>query len=355
MTASRISKNPKTDVLVVGAGPAGISACFQLARAGASVTLIDRHLKPGGKACAGGLTATAWEPAGIDPSRPPNYAQVFESFDVRSPLGSVSLERQSPLLVTVDRRAWSRSRIEQLEALGVNVHFGERLVGLDSGSAHTSDGQRKFGFLVAADGARSRARRLLGLESGLVMRAWQARISATVAAGAGLRIDSPTVWFDPRFLGSGYAWAFPWRDEIRLGLGASAAILERTALKRTFFDWTRRLGIDPAGGRVEAGTIGCGYLGHRFGRIYLAGDAAGLASPLTGEGIGQALVSGDEVGREIIDPNYRSNIIPGLAARHRRTHDVLSHPWIRGPLYTAAPGLLRVPLIREAAFDKYVV
>ena len=63
------------DVVVVGAGPSGIAAAETLAAGGARVVLIDRHARPGGKACGGGLTAVAWERAHVDPAAPPAYGR----------------------------------------------------------------------------------------------------------------------------------------------------------------------------------------------------------------------------------------------------------------------------------------
>ncbi|MCP4678266.1 MAG: FAD-dependent oxidoreductase [Deltaproteobacteria bacterium] len=355
MTDRRHPKKDRVDVLVVGAGPAGTAAATTLAKAGARVAVIDRHALPGSKACAGGLTTSALKPAKLDVNKLPGFADVFDEMVVKGRLGSVSIKKEGPLLVTVDRRAWTESRIDTVRELGVDVSLGERLIGLERNHVVTSLGERRFDVLVAADGAVSRTRRLLGLGSGLTMRAWQIRIAATKAQKMGLDMTRPTVWFDVKRTGSGYAWAFPSGDELRLGCGASSHVLDSRELKRHFFDWIESLGLRKREGRVEAGTIGCGYMGHRFGRVFLAGDAAGLASPLTGEGICQALVSGEEVAREIVDRAYRSHVIPKLASRHRRTHDVLAHPFIRGMLYAITPGLLRVPSIRRATLARYIL
>ncbi|MCP4603218.1 MAG: FAD-dependent oxidoreductase [Proteobacteria bacterium] len=344
-----------TDVLVVGAGPAGIAAASMLAHSGVKTVLIDRHLEPGGKACAGGLTETAWRPAGIDPKNPPPWANVFEELVICAGLGSFALDKREPLLITIDRQAWARERIKELEALGVDVFLGERLIGLEKECAVTSAGQRRFGFLIAADGAVSRTKKLLGLGTGLVMRAWQIRVDSSSICQTELDVRTPKIWFETGLTKSGYTWAFPFSGEIRLGCGASSQALDPKRLKRMFFDWIGRFGLDGRSGSVETGAIGCGYVGHRFGSVFLAGDAAGLASPLTGEGIGQALISGAEVAREIIDPAYRSCIITALATRHRRTHDVLLHPFIQGPLYALAPGLLKIPFIRKATLNRYIL
>ena len=83
-------------------------------------------------------------------------------------------------------------------------------------------------------------------------------------------------------------------------------------------------------------------------------DAAGLASPVTGEGIAQALISGAEVAREITEPGYRSGKIATLAARHRRTHDTLAQPLVCRALYGLSPWLLGLKAVRERTLARYV-
>lgn len=346
---------PSTDALVVGCGPAGIAAARSLAERGARVVLVDRSLGPGGKACGGGLTRRAWPLARIDAARPLRGAETFARIRVRTALGEVALASEgAPLLVTIDRLSWAADEIAALKDLGVDVRLGERLVGIRGHTALLLGGPLGFGALVGADGAGSRVRRLLGLPRGLVVRAWQVRLPRGTRFSTAVTTDAPTIWFAPLHVGGGYAWAFPCQEEVRLGMGASERMVEAGALKREFLRWLAELGVDLGGRRLQCGSIACGYAGHRFGRIFLAGDAAGLASPMTGEGICQALLSGAEVAREIAEPGYRSAVIGELAVRHRRTHDALAAPVIR-LLSAAAPLLLRIPAIRQETLDRYVL
>ena len=226
-------------------------------------------------------------------------------------------------------------------------------MGFSRGKVRTDGGSFRCDVLIGADGASSRVRRLLGIPTGLAVRAWQVTIPLEHRACETIDEEAVTIRFDHRRLRSGYAWVFPTVGGVRLGCGASNASLSAGDLKASFLSWLNELGVNPKDGRVQCGTIGCGYAGHRFKNVFLAGDAAGLASPVTGEGIASALISGREVAREIVDPSCRGKEILELAARHRRTHDVLSIPWIGRSLYRFAPTILRIPFIRTETMRRY--
>ena len=74
------------DVLVVGAGPAGSTAAYRLAREGASVLLADRAEFPRDKPCGGGLTMRAVRqlPFSVDPVVEDRSTRVEFGLDFRS-------------------------------------------------------------------------------------------------------------------------------------------------------------------------------------------------------------------------------------------------------------------------------
>ncbi|MDA3017777.1 MAG: FAD-dependent monooxygenase, partial [Actinomycetota bacterium] len=77
------------DVLIVGAGPAGVAAALTLVASGKDVLIIDKAMFPRDKCCGDGLTTGALrilEMLGFDPSTVPNY-QICDEISLRSPSG----------------------------------------------------------------------------------------------------------------------------------------------------------------------------------------------------------------------------------------------------------------------------
>ena len=89
-------------------------------------------------------------------------------------------------------------------------------------------------------------------------------------------------------------------------------------LKKNLLKWAEQRGIDLSAQRVAAEYINYDYRGWRFNNIFLAGDAAGLASGLTGEGIYPALVSGQAVARHIAHPESSQHEISKLISTHQK-------------------------------------
>ena len=82
--------------------------------------------------------------------------------------------------------------------------------------------------------------------------------------------------------------------------------------------WADMQKIQVTGLKPGAGLINFDYRGWRFSNIMLIGDAAGLASGLTGEGMYPALVSGETAARVILDPDYDCHELQRLINKQQK-------------------------------------
>jgi geranylgeranyl reductase len=146
-----------------------------------------------------------------------------------------------------------------------------------------------YGSLVGADGYASIVRRHLGLPQKKKLIGIQYLIPA--------KVNEPTleIFLDNKYFRSWYAWIFPHRDKLAVGCICDPGYYSSKKMKTAFHAWLKSKNLDISGAEYQSAPISYDYRGLKFGNIYLAGDAAGLASGLTGEGIYQSLVSGLQV------------------------------------------------------------
>ncbi|HET6949057.1 MAG TPA: geranylgeranyl reductase family protein [Acidimicrobiales bacterium] len=335
------------DVAVVGAGPAGSAAAITLARAGRQVTLLDKARFPRDKTCGDGLTTGALrllEGLGLDPAEVPSWQRV-DDVVVRGPSGhevTFPLPRDRGLYAAVARRAdLDAALVELARAAGVKVLDGHGC----TRAAETTDavvltvegiGEVTAPFAVAADGMWSPVRRHLGLATPAYRGEWHAFRQYFTAVGPRAARDL-VVWFEPDLL-PGYAWSFPLPDgHANVGFGIQRGgkvrrIQDMAAIWRDLVDRPHVREVLGAGARPESphrawpipARIDEAVL--TGARTLFAGDAATATDPLTGEGIGQALLTGVLAAEAIVahGPSaaavtaaYRDAAHEALVADHR--------------------------------------
>ncbi|MEV5428166.1 geranylgeranyl reductase family protein [Streptomyces sp. NPDC052701] len=286
------------DLAVVGAGPAGAATALGALHAdpGLRVALLDRAAFPRDKACGDGVA-----PHVLD-----LLAEVGVTglLDDRTPVGRLRLGRGG---LAAERRmarpAWVvPRRILDARLVDAAVAAGARLLRhrVRDLRQHTDavllDGEISAAVVVGADGAHSVVRRALGRPRGPVALAL--RGYAPVAPG---RSGAQVIEFGTRHQPS-YAWSFDRGDGLaNVGYGE---FLHRNRPAPTRAQLLERLET------LLPGATGGGrhWVGHHLplstarwrppaGRVLLAGDAACLVNPLTGEGIHYAVATGVAAGR----------------------------------------------------------
>lgn len=313
------------DVVVVGAGPAGAAAAIAARRADpdARVLLLDRSDFPRDKPCGDGIAPHAIDvlsALGVS-GAVAGYRPVLR-LRVHAPSGaSAGGVLRRPDWV-VPRRVFDARLVAAAEAVGA-VRLRRRIRRTEQhGDLVVLDDEIAAAVVVAADGANSTVRRTLGLapnpprDLAVAVRAYAPTTS---------REQSIVMCADDW---PSYAWSFPIGDgtanvgygALRSRFGGSRAdLLDRMerALGQT--------GADPSTVRGHPLPFSSHRPPAAVGRVLLAGDAASLVNPLSGEGIYYALLTGALAGTAAIQPStaamrYRLQVA-GLLARHFR------HTW----------------------------
>lgn len=299
------------DVAIVGAGPAGTAAAIVAAQAGRSVVLADKAVFPRDKICGDGITTGALrllERLGVVPEAVPSWTEVHD-IHVASPSGHVAtfpLPRGRGQFAVVTRRTdLDHALVERARAAGAKVLEGIAVEQVSDDGRHVTisfdDGTvLRADHLVAADGMWSPTRKLLGTAEAGYLGEWHAFRQYFRDVGPEAR--DLWVWFEPDLL-PGYAWCFPLPDgraNVGFGIqrGAKIATKEMKALWPELLarpHIARVLGPDAVPeDRHQAWPIPArvGELPLARGRTLWVGDAAAVTDPMTGEGIGQALLTG---------------------------------------------------------------
>ncbi len=304
------------DAIIVGAGPAGTAAAYRLSEQGKSVLMLDRKTFPRMKPCAGGLTLKALKL--IPYSVGPILERSTDGMTVGLRSNCCAIERQlsngNTICTFAVRAAFDQFNFERAVAAGADF-LTVRAITEITQSDHCAS--------LRADGKWIRARYLIGADgvNGVVRRLCAS--GGTPVRGFALEglIPYAAIGQEPRaelyfgVVDHGYGWLFPKGDHVNVGIYTCSdqVALSKERLRAYCRD---RLGGD----RVEH-MVGfpIGFGGDRFrprlGRVVLVGDAGGFAEPLLGEGLHNAIKTGQEAAQAILDTDEAGQHPERMAAR----------------------------------------
>ena len=333
-----------TDVLVVGGGPAGTAAAIELARSDRSVTLIDHAVFPRDKCCGDGLTTLALrelELLGFDPGTVEDWYDV-RGASLRSPSGrSVDVPLVGPgrYAAVAPRKQLDNALIDIARDAGVDVRdgvaFDSLVEGPDSIEVRAGGLTITARYVIAADGMWSPVRKAAGVNEPGYLGEWHGfrQYGRNVSGTAATQLH---VWFEEDLL-PGYAWSFPLPGgRVNIGFGVLRDGVRKTKdMKALWPDLLGRrhiieaLGPDfeledrhmawPIPARVDEAVLA-------QGRVLFTGDAAMATDVMTGEGIGQALLTGRLAAEAILAGGaLQPEIAAGIYRREVRYHLVADH------------------------------
>ncbi len=303
----------KTDVLVIGAGPAGSTAAKHAANGGAKVLLMDKKSEIGApKRCAEGVSNGGLESLGIEHNPrwitreldgvrliAPDGTNVWLTSDkVDLPEAGCILERKifDKYMAMDAGRAGAEIKIKTLATSMERVDEGFLVDAECMGEKF----QIQAKIVIAADGPESRVARWAGLKTAVKPKDMESAAQFEMA-GVEMEDNNCIEFYFGSVAPGGYAWIFPKGDDIaNVGLGVLTTNTDKTAYDH-LLEFVKNcpatqnaqpvelnIGGDPVGGMPKKMVTD---------NLMVVGDAAGQVNPLTGGGIISGMTGGMIAGK----------------------------------------------------------
>lgn len=292
------AKMNKYDVIIVGAGPAGLRCAEILGKSSLSVLILEKGETFGDKVCAGGITRK--DLAIIDIPESIIEHKVTKTAVISEKRNSLT-NAPEPFVFTLKRKELGKWQKDQLTAANIEVRTRGRVTEVKPDYIVVNDLEEiGYNYLVGADGYASIVRKYLKIpqEKHLI--------------GIQYTVLDPDL--DPqleihlysKYFKSWYAWVFPHENSFVVGCVCDPKMMSAKKLKDNFHAWLKEKDISIKDAIYHSAPISYDYRGYKFENVFLVGEAGGFASGLTGEGIYQSLVSGEVVAKTILDKDFVS-------------------------------------------------
>ncbi|PXY45028.1 geranylgeranyl reductase family protein [Flavobacterium hydrophilum] len=293
------------DVAIIGSGPAGASAAFELSKSGITTVIIEKEILPRYKTCGGGLVHRGRKNIPFDVSSV--VEKEFYEVDTYFSNTTIKLttKRDKPIITMIMRDAFDNLIVEKAKENGVTLLQNHKVTNITFGeiqTIHTSEGDVQAKFIIAGDGALSPIAKMAGWEeTRTVIPALEYEIEVPLADFERL---SKNVRFDVDAIPNGYGWCFPKKNHLSVGVCILTKANQKLDLKKYYTAYLKTLGITEIVNEDAHGfVIPVSPRTDTFVRknVFLIGDSAGFADPVLAEGISNAILSGVLAAESIIE------------------------------------------------------
>lgn len=290
------------DCIIVGAGPAGATAAYHLAKRGHSVLVLEKAFLPRYKPCGGGVSPAIaqWFDFDFTPVIDNTITKVKYTWKMDDPV-EADLKMVEPMWM-VRRDAFDHFLIQQAQQQGAQLQDNTEVTAIkfnnNSWQVTTTKETFAASYLIAADGVRGPLAKWLGFKSH----------SEFIAANLEIITPIPPekrniAYFDFGSLKNGYIWNFPKIDGYSISAGYLRGKGKAEDLKKQISAYAKQFGIDITNSQYNEYPLNLWKDNQPLhtNHALLAGEAAGILDPLSGEGIRPAIFTGVKAAEAIAE------------------------------------------------------
>ena len=276
------------DCIIVGAGPAGASAAYHLAKKGRSVTILEKGAWPRYKPCNGGVSPAIAQYFDFDlePAISFKINQLRYTWELDDPVEVQIPDRE---LLVVRRDLFDELLVQQAQAQGATFQAETEVTGIewsrDRWQVNTPGGPVEGRYIIAADGAKGPMAKWLKLKQGKQRTAGLLQVSSASV--------EKTLHYDFGSQKNGFIWTYPSQDGYSIS-GTAFQGGDPKNLRSTLENYGRSRQLDIGGAQYHEHPLRLWDSDRKLHtqNALLAGEAAQIVDPLSGEGIRPSIVSG---------------------------------------------------------------
>ncbi|MEM9905663.1 MAG: geranylgeranyl reductase family protein [Cyanobacteria bacterium P01_D01_bin.44] len=279
------------DCLVVGAGPGGSAAAYQLTKAGRSVLLLEKAALPRYKPCSGAVSPSIarWFDFDFEPVIDLKVRRVQYTWQLGDTVNA-ELQTSEPIWM-VKREVFDQLLVTQAQRQGVELKDATAVTGIefqgDSWQVKTDAGDFAGRYLIAADGATGPMAAWLGFKPHKLRRAsvLEVRTAESTADRA--------LSFEFGLIKNGCLWSFPKAQGYSIGVSSFLGSDLKDS-RPPLSQYAPSFGVSVEQGQIydQALKFWDGNRPLHTQRAVVVGEAAAMVDPLSAEGIRPAIFSG---------------------------------------------------------------
>ena len=309
------------DCIIVGAGPAGGTAAYHLAKKGRSVLVLEKESLPRYKPCGGGVSPVIaqWFDFDFNPAISAKVDSLRFTWKLGDPV-EAKIDIKEPVWM-VRREIFDHFLIQQAQNQGAELQDNTEVKGIefknDSWQVTTATGIVTGRYLIAADGAKGPMAKWLGFKDRKrrLAGALEAEVTANVP-------NKNMAHFEFGLIKNGYIWNFPKDDGYSIGVGTFIGG-EPQDFKKILDEYAQSFDIDVKNSKQYGHAI-CLWDGDQklhTQNAVLAGEAACVVDPFTAEGIRPSIFSG------VLAAGFIHDALSGDANALANYTDAINEQW----------------------------